>query len=419
MTVNFLNDMQYAFLLGRNSDAPLCGCSCHIFSEYHADTADIRQIAYAWEKLGNRHLILHSVISESGEVTFADIPAFMQHLHIYDISSLSYEEAETKYKHYTKFYSCRNMDIHNGEVFVLHVFLMPDGTFRFCFEGDCIAFDITSYQLFIRDFSRIYNGCELPTLPMGFHPYDTFPVPADKKKNDRNYWQIKSAEFGEFPAGKFLHSVPNKPHFTAHTTVINHNDYSKLVNFSETHQTSIEILLLTLFSKAFSSILEISHFVLNVPLLDRKNLPEEYSETGGEYTALIPSDMQIDSDITFEEQLRKTAENYLNDCNHTGISGIRIQKLLKRNNHYCDYHITFSSHIHIDMNDSIMKNSIGILKHIITQTPRVMMDSEFFLSDGNLLISLVTPDDVLPDGMEQAILHEFILLAEMITKEKK
>ena len=71
------------------------------------------------------------------------------------------------------------------------------------------------------------------------------------------------------------------------------------------------------------------------------------------------------------------------------------------------------------MNDSVIQNSIGILQSLVTQTPRVIMDSEFFLSDGNLLISLVTPDNVFPEGMENRLLHEFAMLAEKITKEKK
>ncbi len=416
MTNYFLNDMQYAFLLGRNSDAPLCGCSCHIFAEYHAPDADLYQIQSAWKQLGNRHPVLHSVISESGEVTFADPENFMQYLKLYDLSDFSAEEAEQQYQQSAELYRTRNMNIHSGEILILHVFLMPEGV-RFCFEGDCIAFDITSYQIFIHDFSRLYAGDTLPELPSDFHPYEFTPVSPERKKADRHYWQAKASDYGAFPAESY--PLPSHSHFTAHTRILSAEIYQKLHLFAQMHDTEIEILLLTLFSKAFSEITSFSHFVLNIPVLDRKQLPARYARTGGEYTALLMTDININPALTIETQLSEIAEIYQNDCAHTGISGMKIQKILKKQNHYYDYHVTFSSHIGIDMNDSVIQNSIGILQSLVTQTPRVIMDSEFFLSDGNLLISLVTPDNVFPEGMENRLLHEFAMLAEKITKEKK
>lgn len=410
----FLNDMQYAFLMGRNANAPLCGCSCHIIAEYQALKADIALIRQAWRNLEKRHIILHSVISEAGQVTFSESGKFAEYLKICDISNLSEEDAEKQYQQETEKIKSRNMNIHSGEVFALHVFFMPNQC-RFCFEGDCIAFDVTSFQILIHDFACLYAGVSLPKLPEDFHPYELPAVSAEQKKSDRLYWQGKAPEYGEFPAEKY--AVPVYPHFTAHTKLLSAELFQKLVSIAEQNQTNIEILLLTLFSEAFSKIFETTHFVLNIPVLSRKHLPEKYIHTVGEYTVLLMTDIKIDSALSFKEQLSKITEIYQNDCSHTGISGIKIQKILKKQNHYCDYHITFSSHIGIDMNDSVIQKSIGSLQSITTQTPRVMMDSEFFLSDGNLLLSLVTPDGIMKK--EEALLHEFTMLAEKIIKENQ
>lgn len=410
----FLNDMQYAFLMGRNSDAPLCGCSCHIIAEYQALKADIALICQAWEALGKRHIILHSMISEAGEVTFSESQNFMECLKIYDNLALSEQEAETYYQQKTAEIKSRNMDIHSGEIFVLHLFLMPN-QYRFCFEGDCIAFDVTSFQILIHDFACLYAGISLPELPDNFHPYEFPAVSAEQKKTDRLYWQEKAPEYGEIPAKNY--SIPVHPHFTAHTKTLSSEIFQKLVSIAEQNHTNIEILLLTLFSEAFSKVFETTHFVLNIPILNRKHLPEKYADTAGEYTALLMTDIKINSDLNLKEQLSKITEIYQNDCSHIGISGIKIQKILKKQNHYCDYHITFSSHIGIDMNDSAIHQSIGILQSITTQTPRVLMDSEFFLSDGKLLISLVTPDGVLKK--EELLLQKLTALAEKITKENQ
>ena len=54
----FLNDVQYAFLIGRQSNAELCQVSCHVLIQYHAKSIDVERFRAAWQALAARHIVL-------------------------------------------------------------------------------------------------------------------------------------------------------------------------------------------------------------------------------------------------------------------------------------------------------------------------------------------------------------------------
>lgn len=412
----YLNDVQYAFLMGRNSNDSLCGVSCHIFSEYKKkNNCDEEKIIKAWQKLYERHIILKSVISENGEVTFCENNC-MKNLRINDFSDMPTRKASEEYEKYKSLYSNRNMNIGNGEVFVLHILKMPDNIFIFFFEGDCIAYDITSYQIFIRDFCYLYSLHELSPVPSGFNPYSNTYIskkPMAQRKEDRTYWLGKSANFGEIPANHIVRQLPKDFSVTAHSHTFDRKYYRKLIEISESSNCHPDNILLGLFSVAFSRTYNLNHFILNIPIIDRYDIPDELKNTASDYTSLMLFDVIADKDSALADNIKRITENYETDRTHNAISGIKVQNMVKNSGY--PFHVTFSSHIGIDMNDEIMKNCIGNFESIITQTPKVIMDSEFFLSDENLIVSLVTPDNMLDKDTENNLISNLIALFDEIS----
>ena len=62
----FLNDVQYAFLIGRQSNAELCQVSCHVLIQYHAKSIDVERLRAAWQALAARHIVLQTRIFSDG-----------------------------------------------------------------------------------------------------------------------------------------------------------------------------------------------------------------------------------------------------------------------------------------------------------------------------------------------------------------
>ena len=108
----------------------------------------------------------------------------------------------------------------------------------------------------------------------------------------------------------------------------------------------------------------------------------------------------------------------MKNLSHRSVSGIKVQNFIKKSGNpgFCDYHITFSSHIAEDMESAEIRNGIGSFCSMMTQTPKVLMDSEFLTVNGELLISVVTPDNVLEHGKEERLLERFRVISEKITE---
>ena len=48
--MNMMNDLQCAYLLGRNSDIPLGGVGCHAYFEFNCKAVNREKLAAAWKR---------------------------------------------------------------------------------------------------------------------------------------------------------------------------------------------------------------------------------------------------------------------------------------------------------------------------------------------------------------------------------
>ena len=83
--MNMMNDLQCAYLLGRNSDIPLGGVGCHAYFEFNCKAVNREKLAAAWKKVFLLHEELHSRYS-GGEITLMEGLPECSVLEYYDIS---------------------------------------------------------------------------------------------------------------------------------------------------------------------------------------------------------------------------------------------------------------------------------------------------------------------------------------------
>ena len=386
----FLNDMQYAFLVGRQSEGALCGVSCHIMAEYRC--VSVRGIKEAAEKLVRRHKVLTSRITFDGEVVFDC--AEKNILCSSDFSDLPDNEAELSLSEYRKKLSGRLMDIENGEIFLIHIIKMPRCV-HLIFEGDCTAFDITSFQILVRDIGKLLGGEALTDIPEGFEPYANDLLPKyspDEKKQSREYWRKKAVGMSEPP---FCAEITGKCTYTAYIETVPQEGAERVRRFAERMNCREDIVLLTAFSMAAAQITGRERFLLNIPILDRYGLPPAAEGVAADFTRLLMFDVCVSGE-SFSACFDRLYADHREDMKHLAMSGMKVQKLLPKRNGS----VTFSSHIFEDMHIP----ALGRLISITTETPDVLMDCEFFRVGNELLLSFVTPDGAFESGKERALL---------------
>ena len=399
----FLNDVQYAFLIGRQKQEKLCGVSCHIIAAFRSSGIDEEKLRDVWHKLAHRHEVLSSRIMSDGTVFFSDAHDPDRFFTVASGDSESYINSLKN----------RLMDIEDGGAAELHLIKEAEGC-TVVFECDCAAFDITSLQIFIRDMAAMYNGneAELPVVPEGFFPYgeESHPaVPRAVKKADKSYWTERAGSFGTAPfegiADTCRTDIPAK--YSSHSSVIGADSTAFIHETAERLGVTEENVLLALFSKAAAKVCGREHFTLNIPVLDRSGAPAGLAETAADYTSIIMFDTDVGPSADTDGFIRKTASEYAEALEHRAFSGIKVQQLCGGD---ASGNVTFSSHIHIDLGTDQIRQAFGELSYIYTETPNVVMDSEFFRCGDKMLLNLSTPDGVLPEGTEERLISELLAL---------
>lgn len=417
--IYFLGDAQYAFLIGRQSSAPLCGVSCHIIIDYATDDIDEEKLRKAWSVLAERHIVLRSRIKSDGSVYLCKEHDPQDFFYTCKVGSEHEAEACVSRLHN------RLMDLENGECFALH-FIRLANSVKLIFEADCAAFDITSMQIFIRDLAALYNGAEslLPEIPMGFHPYSQAfhpDVPRSLKRADKAYWEERISGFGlpPFEGIAITHDTKTPTVYGNHNGRLEAEKVRRLEKISDVSEIPLKDILLTLFCHATARITENEHFLLNIPLLDRSTESAELRDTAADYTSII----MFDAEDCASESLILLCKRYSHDMSeavsHRHFSGIKVQQIYSEQGgkNVINGNVTFSSHIHVNLCDDTIKRAFGSLSAIYTETPNVVMDSEFFMCGNDIIINLSTPKGSLPDGIENAILSEIVSAADELINE--
>lgn len=281
-------------------------------------------------------------------------------------------------------------------------------------------------QIFIRDLAALYNGAEsiLPEIPMGFHPYSQAfhpDVPRSLKRADKAYWEERISGFGlpPFEGIAITHDTKTPTVYGNHNGRLEAEKVSRLEKISDVSEIPLKDILLTLFCHATARITENEHFLLNIPLLDRSTESAELRDTAADYTSII----MFDAEDCASESLILLCKRYSHDMSeavsHRHFSGIKVQQIYSEQGgkNVINGNVTFSSHIHVNLCDDTIKRAFGSLSAIYTETPNVVMDSEFFMCGNDIIINLSTPKGSLPDGIENAILSEIVSAADELINE--
>lgn len=408
--IYFLNDVQYAFLIGRQKKESLCGVSCHIIIGYKSKSIDEDKLKKAWCMLFERHAVLHTRIMQDGSVYFSESNTPERFFH----SVIAEDEHQADI--YINNLKNRLMDIENGEYAALHLIKTKDSVIT-VIEADCVAFDVTSVQIFIRDMAAVYCEKEsiLPKLPENFLPYGNIshpPVLRSTKKSDRAYWSEKVKTFGALPFEDMVKapssSLPTV--YKSHIGIIDNERCKRIDRIAKNTGCKTEEILLALFSQAISEVTKKSHFVLNIPILNRSLTASELFDTAADYTSIIMFDTNTSSSQTFNEYAKNVSKAYNEAASHASFSGIKVQQLCSEINkiNAVSGNVTFSSHIHININTDLIQKAFGEQYIIYTETPNVIMDSEFFKSGDKIIMNLSTPCGYLPPKTEEQIISAVI-----------
>ncbi|EBR5147970.1 non-ribosomal peptide synthetase, partial [Salmonella enterica] len=190
-------------------------------------------------------------------------------------------------------FSCRRMDVSNGEVFDVQLTLLPNNRSRLHLNLDMIAADAMSLRILLDDLANIYHAREkaLPSLSWRFADY----IHARKKQVAQNppliardYWQKRLPFLPESPQLPIQINVGMDNSSVSRRHYIFSREARKAFDRqARQHMLTPAMVFAATYAEVLTAWSTAPDFLLNMPLFNRQPLHNQVDLLVGDFTSSI------------------------------------------------------------------------------------------------------------------------------------
>ena len=394
--MNMMNDLQCAYLLGRNSDIPLGGVGCHAYFEFNCKAVNREKLAAAWKKVFLLHEELHSRYS-GGEITLMEGLPECSVLEYYDISGEELDRRESFISRFREERSHRMLDVEVGCCTGLALIHIADNEELLIFDWELIAGDVRSFINVLEQLACFYEDD-------GYSPVLTHSsLLLEKRSAAARSGRKKAKEIISADAAGYctdlelpLKKTPEKLNgcrYLAEDRFVPAGKWSLIKNKAKDLGIRLEVLLMSAFAQAYFRFNETKGILLNVPWFGRS--ADEWNNVG-DFTdiKLVPVSRKDNSSVN--ARLIALSQEFGRLCGFSGFSAGKTRRLIAASHPECRYiaPIVFSPMLEVPLISSRFERCFGTVSLMLSQTPQVWLDVQSFELDGQLYLSTVYPEEL-------------------------
>lgn len=399
-----LTDVQYAYKIGRVDGQELGGVSCHAYLEFTGENVEAEKLEKAWNTLQNHHTMLRAKFLENGMQEIMD-HVYDEHITIRDLRNCEDEKKELEA--IRQELSHRKLKVEEGQVASITLSLLKNNKTVIHFDLDLLVADVQSLQILLRDLSLAYMGKALPkeSENWSFQEYLNIQSTDDKKEKDKaqEYWnkRLEQLPFGpEIPLAKEASQIKNV-RFNRRIIKIQKDEWSKLQQKAASHNATPAMLLLTSYATVLERWSRNKHFLINIPLFNRKTEFKGLEEVVADFTTLLLLEVDMREKKTFLNLLDAIQKQIHEDMKYTSYSGVQVQrdltKLYGETRNIAP--IVFACNLGNPLITTDFKKSLGEFSYMISQTPGVCLDFQVYEDENGLMLAWDTVDELFPEGV--------------------
>ncbi|MGR3622429.1 condensation domain-containing protein, partial [Pseudophaeobacter sp.] len=423
-----LSDVQYAYWVGRRDDQVMGGNGCHAYLELDGHNVEPQRLQAAWAQLLARHDMLRAQFHEDGTQTIrAAEEAFT--LPVHDLRALSGAACANRLEEIRDRLDHRRLDVACGQVTGLELSLLPEGATRLHFDIDLLVADVHSLSIVLRDLALLYSGDDLPDLSChgGFRQaLARRKVELESQRAvDCAYWDAAFADDVEQPKIP-LAVAPgtiDKPIFSRRKHLLRPEQWSALKSMAARHQVTPAMVLAKAFSQVLSRWSGQEGFVLNLPLFSRDTAEAGLQHVVGDFTDLLLLRTEVDVEvksvggqISFAQGVRDLQARFHQDMQHSAYSAVQIQRDLAAKHGLGSMRapIVFASNLGTPLVDDHCSATLGVLGHMISQTPGVWLDHQIYEEQERLSLCWDVVEDLFPAGVIDGMFAAYVGLLDRL-----
>ncbi|CAF3869628.1 unnamed protein product [Adineta steineri] len=422
-----VTNIQLAYLVGREGVFDLGHVSTFHYKEYSfTSTFDIECFERALNCLIQRHEALRLIFPSHTE------QRILKTVPYYTISVLNLGDVESSRKLLIERREQLSHQVRPADQWPLFDFqitrFISDDEYkiRLHFGIDALIMDFWSTNLILHELNQLYYNLDdiLVELKLSYRDY----ILAEQQwkqtaiySNDRQYWinRLKS-----FPLGPNLplQCLPNEIHVQRHSnaeTLLDQTLWQKLRKRITDHRLTPAGFLASIYALVLSKWSENKHFALNLPVFNRLPIHPQVNQIVGDFTTVVPLEINFDKVITYYEFLHTVQKQLWNDVEHISYDGVSFIRDLMQMHQTREILLPYVFTCAIDVEDIREKNVEhnifydNKLVYVISQTPQVFIDHGVLETDGCLSINWVYVDNLLRKEM---VIHMHDTFVDLLVK---
>ena len=272
--------------------------------------------------------------------------------------------------------------------------------------------------------SRPQADADAAELPPIVHDPDSQQEPCLKALQ---YWRGRLDSLPGGPELPVLQAGLSAPRFQRRRGVLEAEKWQCLKRRAARIGVSQPGLLMTVFSQVLAAWSNKPRFTLNLTLNNRLAGRPELDEVGGDFTSLIPLEVDFTEPGTFEELARRLQKQLWSDLDHRQVSAVRVVRELAAQRRGCLaaalWPVVFTSALHMGSGrrrGNAVFESPGQEAYSISQNPQVWLDHQVRESSGGRLVwNWDGVEELFPEGMLDAMMEAYKQLLEELSGDQE
>lgn len=382
-----LTRVQHAYWIGRSGGFGLGDVACHFYLEYDCESLDLDRYERAWNRAIRRHGMLRAIITDDGRNRVLDqVPDYRIRRH--DLTLIDPDERPSRLDELRRQLSHRVHRPDRWPLFDVRAARIDDTTVRLFLGIDALICDSASFFLLDRDLRHFYRDpdAELPTPRTSFADFVAY-AGQRSDTSSADYWRERMHRFPGPPALPTRTKTQARPWFARRRDQLSRAELSELRALAAEHGVTLSAVLLTAYADALAAWSGDERFAVMLTLVDRPLALPDIDQVVGDFTALIPHEVDRSGGDCFAIRVERTKKRLFDDLDHRDHSALDLlADLATSTGRRQLLPVVFTSAL--DVAELVGGDTdlewAGHMVHGVSQTPQVWLDHQVFVQAGTL-----------------------------------
>jgi amino acid adenylation domain-containing protein len=421
-----LTDVQQAYWVGQTDAYALGNVGAHVYQETEFEGLDLERLQAAFRTLISRHDMMRVIILPDGrQQVLEHVPDY--EIETFDLRGQSPDRQQASVRDVRDRMSHQVFDLATWPLFAVCASLIDDRHVRLHLSFDALMADAWSFEILLRDFSRLYMQPEVPLPPLQLRFRDYVQATAGSPDSPlflraQSYWKDRIAALPpapQLPMVKQLREIV-APRFERRRHIVGEARWSQIKKRAATAKVTPSALMLAAFAEVLSRWSKSQSFSLVITVFNRPPLHPEIDEIVGDFTSLVLIEFHA-SAARFEQRVQDVHKQLMERLEHRYFSGVRVMRELARQQ--ADkatplMPVVFTSTLtHRRTEEAAFLKEQQVEAMGINQTPQIYLDHQLVEQNGELQFNWDSVDELFPPGMLDVMFEQYCAFVESLTEE--